>query len=224
MTTDATIQERLERPTEATVTTKPVKPVAPSTRRRARTLSDEEVFVLENEDDTKVQTRQAAAGGVTITHETAGRMLLWKPMESGSYTPRTVSKSSISQNLRLGWKPRCPECGTNHEDSPYPPGDPNACPEREPIAWTRCPVATCRKRLFDNLGRAQDVTDNTDAEDGEAFVALEGTDQSTPEQRLHHAFLMHMWHRHEREAQLRNLPALSPGLMPQQMPSPERPV
>jgi hypothetical protein len=224
MTTETTLQERLDSPTAATVTEKPVKPVPPSTR-RARPLSNEEAFILKNEDDTKVQTRERGPGGTTITHEAPGRIMLWKPMADGvTYTPRTVSKSSIGQNLRLGWLTECPQCKTNHEESPYPPEDPNSCPAREPIAWTRCPVATCRKRLFDNLSASVDDYADTTPVDGEAFIALEGTNLSTPQQRLNHVFLMHMWHRHEREAQLRNLPPLSPGLMPQQLPNPERPV
>ena len=181
-----------------------------------RTVSAEQQFILENQGEQRTSEPFAnEGGGGTIYHNTPGRVQMWKPSSDGkTFWPRTVSNNSIGLLLGNGWRTTCPDCGTNHEGSPYPPGDPNACGAREPIAWTRCPVGTCGKRLFDNLGRADVIDVMHNDVDGEAFIPLEGTDLSTPQDRLQHVFLMHMWHRHPREAEMRNLKRLTADLAP----------
>lgn len=186
-----------------------------------RTVSAEESFAAANSGN--VMTQQSYSedsvniGVATVYHQGPGKVQMWKPGADGRYTPRLVANSSIQMLFKLGWKVACPDCGTNHEDSPYPAKDPNSCPGRPSVHWMRCPVVTCGKRLFDNLAREPiDGRLEKDAPDADAMIRLENTDASTPEQRLRHEYLMHMWHRHPRQAEMRNLPRLTADLMPQQ--------
>ena len=76
-----------------------------------RTVSDEEAFLIQDQGLVRTQERfsdEMNAGGATITHTRPGRVLMWKPIENGTYVPRTVSESSKGVNLQMGWKIKCP--------------------------------------------------------------------------------------------------------------------
>lgn len=172
-----------------------------------RIISDEEAFLLENSGDVRSIERfrdESNVGEAMIIHTHPGRVMMWKPGADGHYTPRTVSESSKALNLQNGWQIKCPDCNTNHEDSPYPPGDPNACPAREPVAFRVCPV--CGKRITDNLITSQhDVPD--DAPDAGMAIRDE-VSVSTAESRTRVQLDRHLWQFHPRSAEMMGRPPL----------------
>ena len=181
--------------------------------RGPRTISDDEEFLLQetgNVTSTQRFNDEGNTGEARIIHTAPGRVLMWKPGPDGRYTPRTVSESSKGINLQNGWKSKCPDCGTNHEASPYPPGDPNACPGREPVAWDECPV--CGKRITDNRV-VTNFEPNLDAPD--AAMRVKGRAiKSTPESRLEMGLDEHMWVFHPRQARARGLTEVPVALRP----------
>ncbi len=188
----------------------PVAPLRPSTR----TMTPEEQFLLTTTG--KVQTVEGFrnedthqdGAGVNIIHTRPGTVMMWKPIADGTYSPRTVAESSRSLNLKNGWKITCPQCGTNHEASPYPPGDPNACPARDPVAVRVCPV--CNKRVFDNI-----KGETSKPADFDPNVIQDDTfEKTTPAQRTEITLRTHMWLRHPQQSMMRGLAPLPQAMGP----------
>lgn len=177
-----------------------------------RIVSAEEEFLLTNSGDVQTVERyndDVTSGGARITHIAAGRVQMWKPGTNGTYTPRTVSESSKAINLAGGWKITCPDCGTNHEDSPYPPGEPNSCPARAHVPMRLCPVADCNsgngKRIYDTLGlqsRFEGEDEDPDIIKDDAF------ENTTAETRTRILLDWHLWTFHPRYAQATGRPPL----------------
>lgn len=186
------------------------------TQRRptARAMTAEEAFMVKEVASESSVTHQGPDAdnlttGTTIQHERRGRVLMWKPGGDGRYTPREVAENSRAILMGQGWKFACPDCGTNHEDSQYPPEDPNSCPGRQAIAWSQCPV--CGKRQFDNM-QWKTVETNPDASDASAMVVDEEANNSTPRERVLLIRNLHMWSRHPRQSQMMNIPPLPTAL------------
>ena len=183
----------------------------------ARAMTEEEEFLAQQSEPSETTENFSASDGTppaVVTHRSPfGRVIMWKPMENGQYAPRVVSETSKMINLRNGWKIACPECHTNHEASPYPIGDPNACPARAPIPWMACPV--CGKRIFDNVLTSVTQAPVGMAPDAESFVEIEQTELTTPAERLRYGYHRHMWYAHEQQAQMRGLPQLPERMQPQ---------
>ena len=176
-----------------------------------RTISDEEAFLAQ--EIRTIRTRQhfgaddmGAATEATIQHTRPDTVLMWKRGADGRYTPRVVSETAKAINLASGWKIRCPDCNTNHEASPYPPGDPNSCPAREPVAVRICPV--CGKRIFDNMVR----TLHKGAPDMDPNIIPDEYEDTTPATRTRLQLNVHMWVRHPQQAQMRGLEPLPVAL------------
>lgn len=193
-----------------------------------RGMSDEEEFLATNtgETITSGSTRGLSEDDPTLggswEHTRPGVVLMWKMGGDGHYTPRTVSETSKEFNLRNGWKAKCPDCGTNHESSQLPVSDPNSCPKRTPLALRLCPV--CGKRILDNMvSQTQDLEEMIDTSPDSAHIIRDDLmENTTPESRTLLSLQIHMWQRHERQAQMRNLPPIPQGWL--NPPVPERPV
>ena len=164
-----------------------------------RAMSAEEAFLLEESPGISTTESLSQDGqNATITHNRPGRVLMWKPSAGGRWSPREVSNSQRSQNLRLGWKIVCPDCGTNHEQSPYPPSDPNSCPANEPVAVRLCPE--CGHRVFDNrISAEREPSDDPNVIVDESDVA------TTKEGRTRIAMNWHMWAVHPQQAEMRGI-------------------
>ena len=176
-----------------------------------RTISDEEAFLAQ--EGKAIRTRQPFRGEdmgpgeeATIQHTRPDTVQMWKRGADGRYTPRVVSETAKAINLASGWKIRCPDCDTNHEASPYPPGDPNACPAREPVAVRICPV--CGKRIFDNMV----MTVYEGNPDADPNVIPDEYENTTPATRTRLQLNVHMWVRHPQQAQMRGLEPLPVAL------------
>ena len=170
-----------------------------------RTITPEEAFVAQSKGD--VMTRERHRGlteddpsenGVVTTHTRPGVVLMWKPGQDGRYVPRMVSETSTRLNLDNGWLIKCPDCGTNHEQSNLPVTDPNSCPARDPVAVRVCPV--CGKRIFDNMG-----FERMDDGDDPNVLKDESYENSTPASRTRVQLNIHLWTRHPRQAQMMNI-------------------
>lgn len=180
----------------------------------ARTMTAEEAFMVQDIAGEKTVTTQGPdadhlTAGATIEHTRKGRVLMWKPGADGKYTPREVAENSRAILLGNGWKFACPDCGTNHEASQYPPEDPNSCPARPAIAWTACPV--CGKRQFDNM-QWKTVERNAEASDADAMIVDDEIDRTSPRERVMLIRNLHMWSRHPRQAQMMNIAQLPTAL------------
>ena len=220
MTTDVqeTIQERMARVRafrKPKTETQHVAPVQPLPRRnRARTITPEEEVLMRNsgagQTVERFQDTELSYGEATISHSSPGRVLMWKPLENGGYTPRIVSESAKGLNLQAGWRISCPDCGTNHEDSPYPPGDPNSCPGKAPVAVRICPV--CGKRITDNVlvDRTAVLADALDA----AMIIRDDYVATTPEVRTRLKLEEHLWVFHPRQARARGVTEIPTALKP----------
>ena len=186
---------------------RPPRAASVKTQSLPRTVSADEEALMSNGGSIQSSQRYSeedTLGDAVITHTRPGRVLMWKPLENGTYVPRTVSESAKEQNYKNGWKFKCPECNTNHEASPYPPGDPNSCPAREPLAFRVCPV--CGKRVLDNM-----ITSNFIADDSapDADMAIkDDMEASTPESRTRVQLDRHLWQFHPRSAEMMGRPPL----------------
>ncbi len=183
-------------------------------RPTARSVTEEEAFLAQEigEETTTTQLPADSDGlttGTSIEHTTRGRVLMWKPGADGKYTPREVAENSRPELVKQGWKFRCPDCNTNHEQSQYPPEDPNSCPAREPIAWTACPV--CGKRQFDNMQWKSAEVDLY-ASDADAMVVDDALNSTTPRDRVMLVRNLHMWTRHPRQSQMMGIAQLPSAL------------
>ncbi len=187
---------------------------ARSFRRTGRTVTEEEAFLAQDvaEETTTTQLPADADGlttGTRVEHRTNGRVLMWKPGPDGNFTPRTVAENSRADLVRNGWKFRCPDCNTNHEQSQYPPEDPNSCPARAPLDWTSCPV--CGKRQFDNM-RWKTAEADPNASDAAAMIVDDTLNATTPAQRVLLVRNLHMWTRHPRQSQMMGIAQLPSAL------------
>jgi len=178
-----------------------------------QTISEEEEFLLRSPGNVRTQEQfsdeggdRTLASGATITHTRPGRVLMWKPMGDGRYTPRIVSGTSRAQLLDNGWKVKCPACNTNHEASPYPPGDANACPAREAVASRFCPV--CGKHITDDLVNMQFKVELGDLPDAEKVIQDESEMGTTPASRTRVQLDRHLWQFHPRSAEMMGRPPL----------------
>ncbi len=194
-------------------------PVVNTVARKPRTMSDMEIFANQSSGSTvsSFSFTDPEGGMATGQHTQPGRVLMWKPGADGRYVPRMVPDGNRGLNLRNGWLPRCPDCNTNHEQSPYPPSDPNSCPGRDNVAVRICPV--CSKRIPDNMGWVQ-PEQAADAPDAESILRSEDI-TSTPATRTLMQLHIHLWERHPRQAQTMNIPPIpqgfaNPALPPQQ--------
>ncbi len=180
---------------------------SPVARNRSRGMTDEEAFLNQTAKPTRLRDQRFEGDAeVNTTHYRPGTVLMWKPGQDGNYVPRTVSDSARSLNLDNGWAIHCPDCGTNHEDSPLPPSDPNACPARDPVQVRLCPV--CRKRIPDNLGFTMGTgKGSTDPN----VIADDPYGASTPATRTRIQLNIHLWERHPRQAQMMNVPPIPQG-------------
>ena len=182
-----------------------IRPTGKQASVGVRSLSEEEAFKAMASGQVKAKSTitDSQGGEANITHTRPGVVLMWKPGADGRFVPRTVSETAVDLNLANGWKIKCPDCGTNHEASGLPISDPNACPGRAPVAIRLCPIASCRKRIPDNLGFATaDKSDDPNVLPDEAYT------NSTPESRTRMQLNVHLWTRHPREAQMMNIPEL----------------
>ena len=200
----------------------------PMDPQEVRTMTEEEAFLMEQLKEVHTMETYAADDPslptAVVLHKLSGRVRMWKPIGRGQYSPRTISPGNRMMALAQGWKITCPQCHTNHEEGDLEPQDPNACPARKPIPVTECIV--CGKRIFDNLVSevpGQGVKKKGKKRDGDAYVELENTTSSTPEQRLLHGFHLHMWFAHPQQAAMRGLPRIIQGL-PMDAPDPGRPL
>ncbi len=172
---------------------------------QVRTITPEEEFLSRNQG--KVTTRTPfhnMDGEAEIDHTRPGVVLMWKPGADGRYVPRNVSETSKGLNLDNGWLIACPDCGTNHEASPLPVSDPNACPARPPVAVRLCPV--CSKRIPDNMGFAMKGIEDDEVDPN--VIRDESYENSTPESRTRVQLNVHLWTRHPRQAQMMNIDPL----------------
>ena len=182
------------------------------TRRQASVREeavDDAFFIAQNagvKETTRISTQGLSSDDPTlggeVEHSRAGTLIMWKPSPQG-YFPRTVDRNAISQLLSQGWKQHCPECGGDHS------ADPNTCPNREPIAVTRCPVPGCRKRIYDNM--ALSIEEEGD-EDDPNMIRFDQYENSTPQSRLQLQLNFHMWTRHPQQAMMRGVAPLPSAL------------
>jgi hypothetical protein len=174
----------------------------------SRAARRQAAFVARHENN-RVDSDMAGpeAGVVIMERGRLGRVTMYKPMENGSFVPRTVAVSSMRLLLKEGWSEFCPKCGGDHLDrNGQPTTDPNACPNNPRVAVRRCPV--CLKRIYDNMAEIQPVTSD-ELEDDPNLIPDEVT-LTTPEQRTRLQLDLHLWRVHPRQAQMMGRPSL-PG-------------
>src|SRR5512146_2071967 len=167
----------------------------------------EEMFLAQADATADVEDRGVSPDGLATQHKRPGTVVMYKPMAGGGWTPRTVSVSAIRMNLANGWQQVCPDCGRHHLDrNGNDTTDPNACAAREPVAVRVCPIASCRKRIYDTavvteVSVQDDDDPNVIKDDGNAY-------ESTPATRTQMKLNLHLWTRHPLWAQTNGVPPL----------------
>lgn len=165
---------------------------------------DTDVLLAENEKQmVKTVERTTGEDGtpVTTTHTRPGTKIMYKPF-AGGYMPKTVSRSSLGLLIRQGWKEFCPDCKGEHLDKQGQAStDPNLCSARDPVAVRVCPV--CDKRIYDNVRFSEEAGD---AGDDVNVIREAAYENSTGASRTKISLDRHLWERHERQAQMMNVP------------------
>jgi len=165
---------------------------------KARQATSTEMFIARNAGqmgDTSETFRQGDDSAV-IGRSGPILVTMYKPTPYG-YRPVPVPSSNLAWVVSQGYLDKCPDC--NGLCGP----DVNSCPGRAKVPYRVCPVASCRKTIYDSLGSAPDAV-GPDPDDphlikDDAYLA------STPELRTRAALDAHMAAYHAAEA-----PALTP--------------
>lgn len=110
-----------------------------------------------------------------VTEINPGYMKLYKRVDYG-WMPKRVSRGSVEACVESGaFRFECGDCGGHCGSLP------NDCPARTPIKFTRCPVRTCRKQMWDT---AENLEGLPEPDDDPNEVRMPDLNQSTPESRL----------------------------------------
>lgn len=150
-------------------------------------VSQEDIFDLA----AKRETGQEDTG--SITHQRPGMVQVYKPTPWG-YTPRLIPVTNLPNVLSQGWKPKCPDCGG------FCTAEPNSCSGREKVAYRICPVAGCKKRVYDFQQQGTE-----EASDDPSLIQDEAYIQSTPAARTKAGLDVHILSRHPTEARAAGL-------------------
>jgi len=104
-------------------------------------------------------------------------MTLYKRVEYG-WKPTIVSRGSVEACIESGaFRFECGDCGG------YCGAGPNDCPGRDKLKFTRCPLRSCRKQLFDTLEAEEGEPEEEDDADPDEVSVLP-PNSSTTESRL----------------------------------------
>lgn len=150
-------------------------------------VSQEDIYELA----TRREAGQEDSG--SITHQRPGMVQVYKPTPWG-YSPRSIPVTNLPNVLSQGWKPKCPDCGGSCT------AEPNSCPGRDPMAYRICPVAGCRKKVYDfQHTETEETSDDPNLIQDEAYI------QSTPAARTKAGLDVHILARHPTEARAAGL-------------------
>ena len=139
---------------------------------------------------------QHGDGTAVIGHTGPALVQVYKPTPYG-YKPVAVPSSNLAWVVSQGYLENCPDCGGQCEP------DINSCPGRAKIPYRVCPVASCRKTIYDTMSSAPDAV-GPDPDDPN-LIKDDSYLESTPELRTKAALDAHMRAFHGTEA-----PALTP--------------
>lgn len=130
----------------------------------------------------------------TVSHTKPGKVRVYKPTPYG-YRAREIPVTNLSQALKGGFLPHCPDCNTAGIPGADCGDGPNDCPNREKRMYRVCPVPQCGKKIYDYLQDIE-VTDEDDA----MKIRDDAYEQSTPELRTKSVLDKHMLVLHPNEA------------------------
>lgn len=163
-------------------------------------MTNEDIFTMQaagtDGRPTAVAQREPEHQAATITHQTAGKVRVYKPTPQG-YSPRIVPASNLPMLIRAGWLAACPDCGRANCSVN---GDLNDCPAREPRRFRTCPISTCRKRIWDPIAIGQVEFDEEGHERDPNEINDGAYDLSTPETRTLAMWRAHMLAFHPQES------------------------
>src|SRR3990167_5972136 len=165
---------------------------------KGRQASPTEMFLARHTGqmgDTSETVRQGDDAAV-VGRTGPALVQVYKPTPYG-YKPVLVPSSNLAWVVSQGYLEQCPDCGGLCE------ADMNSCPGRAKIPYRVCPVASCRKPVFDNVGSAPDAVGPNP--DDPSLIKDDSYLESTPELRTKAALDAHMAAYHATEA-----PALAP--------------
>lgn len=159
-------------------------------------VTEEDVFALQQRSSggaTAVAERTEGVLGARVTHETVGKVWMYKHTPQG-FVPRQIVAANIGMAIRSGWLAACPDCG---QAGCGVDGDMNSCTGRAPRKYGLCPIASCHKRFWDTL--ELEPVEPAETRDPNA-VDLNLASRSTPEQRIWTEISAHLMGYHPKEA------------------------
>lgn len=140
----------------AAVAEPPKRPLSPAQARRAEARAREEAapFVDELTALGVARERMPAQadppaeldGPPGVTEVKSDSLRIYKPVEYG-WKPVVVRRGAVEACIESGFRFECGDCGTHccvGEGSTL-----NDCPGRPKMKFTRCPLQTCRKAIYD---------------------------------------------------------------------------
>ncbi len=140
--------------------------------------------------------RSPVATGTTVEHKRQRRVMLYDEFGRG----RVVPSGNLAALLRAGLRAVCPYCSGAHKDTGF-----NACPVKEPLAYTQCNVCAQhgRSKLIADkpIPDVLPVVDPTDPN----FVPLKDDFGGTVEERLRARLNDHMLVYHPAESRARGI-------------------
>ena len=172
------------------------------------TITPEQEFLVRHQNQVQHTEEPITPGDTavergTVDHKRPGVVTMWKPrLDSHNrlqwYEQRQVSATSIGMLITQGWLAACPDCGGQHDN------EPNSCPNRLPVKYRVCPV--CGDKIYDNIA---DLRYEAEDEAGDPnAITSDPLENSTPETRTEFLLHVHLWNRHQRQAQMLGIPQL----------------
>lgn len=146
-------------------------------------------------------SEHAIVGG-NVTQDRAANVALYFMTEIGIAMPRYVAAGAARDCLLNGALDYCPDCGRTDcglDANRAIIGDLNACPARQGIAFARCSIASCGRKVYDT----GIIATGRELEEGEVDVSL--LQAVTPAQRLKARLDIHMLAFHQDQARINGL-------------------
>lgn len=166
------------------MTTEPMAPAQPQNRKAAAKAREEATpFVdevtakgVDRPDYPRQNAPEAVEDGPPgVTEDNPGYMRIYKRVAYG-WMPKVVARGSVEACIESGaFRFECGDCGGHCGAMP------NDCPARPKLKFTRCPVASCRKRLWDTTEQVEDEGDVGEPDENEVTLIANA---STAEARL----------------------------------------
>ena len=130
----------------------------------------------------------------TVSHTKPGKVRVYKPTPYG-YRAREIPVTNLSQALKGGFLPHCPDCNAAGIPAADCGDGPNDCPNREKPMYRKCPVPPCGEEV-DGYLQASEIMDEVDA----MKLRDDADEQSTPALRTKSVLDKHMLVLHPNEA------------------------